>query len=73
MITSVPLVRFPAPLAGQNPILAAIDIGTNSLHLVVVKIDPNLPTFTIIDQDKETVRLGAVSYTHLTLPTTPYV
>ncbi|MDE5103152.1 MAG: Ppx/GppA phosphatase family protein, partial [Trichodesmium sp. St19_bin2] len=58
MITSVPLVRFPAPLAGQNPILAAIDIGTNSLHLVVVKIDPNLPTFTIIDQDKETVRLG---------------
>ena len=58
MVTSVPLVRFPTPVGGQNLILAAIDMGTNSLHLLVVKIDPRLPTFTIIDRDKETVRLG---------------
>jgi exopolyphosphatase / guanosine-5'-triphosphate,3'-diphosphate pyrophosphatase len=38
--------------------LAAIDIGTNSVHMVVVKIDPNLATFTIIAREKDTVRLG---------------
>ena len=58
MVRSVPLVRVPTPVGGQNLILAAIDMGTNSLHLLVVKIDPRLPAFTIIDQDKETVRLG---------------
>ncbi len=42
----------------QNRILAAIDIGTNSIHMVVVRIDPTLPTFTIIAREKETVRLG---------------
>lgn len=42
----------------QNRIIAAIDIGTNSLHMVVVKIDPTLPAFTIIAKEKETVRLG---------------
>ncbi len=58
MVTSVPLVRIPTPLGNKDRILAAIDMGTNSLHLVVVKIDPRLPAFTIIDRDKETVRLG---------------
>ncbi|MDJ0516582.1 MAG: Ppx/GppA phosphatase family protein [Trichodesmium sp. MO_231.B1] len=58
MVTSVPLVRIPTPLGNKDHILAAIDMGTNSLHLVVVKIDPRLPAFTIIDRDKETVRLG---------------
>jgi exopolyphosphatase / guanosine-5'-triphosphate,3'-diphosphate pyrophosphatase len=38
--------------------LAAIDIGTNSVHMVVVKIDPKLATFTIIAREKDTVRLG---------------
>ncbi|HEY9709891.1 MAG TPA: Ppx/GppA phosphatase family protein [Oculatellaceae cyanobacterium] len=42
----------------QQRILAAIDIGTNSIHMVVVQIDPALPTFTIIAREKETVRLG---------------
>ncbi|QOV24488.1 Ppx/GppA phosphatase family protein [Anabaenopsis elenkinii] len=42
----------------QNRIIAAIDMGTNSLHMVVVKIDPTLPAFTIIAKEKETVRLG---------------
>ncbi|MDB9305389.1 Ppx/GppA phosphatase family protein [Nodularia spumigena CS-591/12] len=42
----------------QNRIIAAIDMGTNSLHMVVVKIDPTLPSFRIIAKEKETVRLG---------------
>jgi exopolyphosphatase / guanosine-5'-triphosphate,3'-diphosphate pyrophosphatase len=42
----------------QNRIIAAIDMGTNSLHMVVVKIDPTLPSFGIIAKEKETVRLG---------------
>ena len=39
-------------------ILAAIDVGTNSVHMVVVKIQPQLPAFTIIGREKDTVRLG---------------
>lgn len=42
----------------QERILAAIDIGTNSIHMVIVRIDPVLPTFTIIAREKDTVRLG---------------
>jgi exopolyphosphatase / guanosine-5'-triphosphate,3'-diphosphate pyrophosphatase len=38
--------------------LAAIDLGTNSVHMVVVKINPDLPAFNIIDAEKATVRLG---------------
>jgi exopolyphosphatase/guanosine-5'-triphosphate,3'-diphosphate pyrophosphatase len=42
----------------QDRILASIDVGTNSIHMVVVRIDPALPTFTMIAREKETVRLG---------------
>jgi len=38
--------------------IAAIDIGTNSLHMVVVRIEPTLLSFSVIARDKETVRLG---------------
>ncbi len=38
--------------------LAAIDIGTNSLHMIVVQVRPDL-SFEIIDREKEMVRLGA--------------
>ncbi len=41
-------------------ILAAIDIGTNSFHLVVVKINDS-NRFEIVTQDKEVVRLGSGS------------
>ncbi|WP_373539887.1 HD domain-containing protein [Chamaesiphon sp.] len=41
-----------------DPIVAAIDIGTNSVHMVVVRIVTSLPAFTIIAREKETVRLG---------------
>jgi len=39
-------------------VLAAIDIGTNSVHMVIVTIDPSLPSFSIIGKEKDTVRLG---------------
>jgi exopolyphosphatase/guanosine-5'-triphosphate,3'-diphosphate pyrophosphatase len=47
-----------APGKEQDRILAAIDIGTNSIHMVVVRINPALPAFTIIAKEKDTVRLG---------------
>lgn len=47
----------PEEIKGDR-ILAAIDVGTNSIHMVVVKIQPDLPAFSIIDREKETVRLG---------------
>lgn len=42
----------------RDRIVAAIDVGTNSIHMAVTKIQPSLPAFTIIDREKETVRLG---------------
>jgi len=39
-------------------VLAAIDIGTNSIHMVVAKIDASLPAFYVIGKEKDTVRLG---------------
>lgn len=38
--------------------IAAIDIGTNSVHMIVVRIRPDL-SFEVIDREKEMVRLGA--------------
>jgi len=58
MVTSMPLVRESEPTDDRDRILAAIDLGTNSLHMVVVKVQPQLPTFTIIAREKETIRLG---------------
>ncbi|MBA2748175.1 MAG: Ppx/GppA family phosphatase, partial [Tatlockia sp.] len=46
------------PTQVEQQIIAAIDLGTNSLHMVVVKVEPTLPTFTIIAREKEPVRLG---------------
>jgi exopolyphosphatase/guanosine-5'-triphosphate,3'-diphosphate pyrophosphatase len=38
--------------------LAAIDIGTNSLHMIVVRVRADF-SFEVIDREKEMVRLGA--------------
>lgn len=38
--------------------IAAIDIGTNSVHMIVVQVRPDL-SFEVIDREKEMVRLGA--------------
>jgi exopolyphosphatase/guanosine-5'-triphosphate,3'-diphosphate pyrophosphatase len=50
--------NIPNQSVQKNQMIAAIDIGTNSLHMVVVEIDATLPSFTIIAREKETVRLG---------------
>ncbi|MGD1895881.1 MAG: Ppx/GppA phosphatase family protein [Phormidesmis sp.] len=53
--------RLQEKLKGRDKpefVLAAIDIGTNSVHMVVTKIDATLPSFNIIGKEKETVRLG---------------
>jgi exopolyphosphatase/guanosine-5'-triphosphate,3'-diphosphate pyrophosphatase len=44
--------------AESNRIIAAIDMGTNSFHMVVARIDPKLPAFAIVAREKDTVRLG---------------
>jgi exopolyphosphatase / guanosine-5'-triphosphate,3'-diphosphate pyrophosphatase len=38
--------------------MAAIDIGTNSVHMIVVRVRPDL-SFEVIDREKVMVRLGA--------------
>jgi exopolyphosphatase/guanosine-5'-triphosphate,3'-diphosphate pyrophosphatase len=41
----------------KKNIIAAIDIGTNSFHLIVCEVHPN-GQFKILDREKEIVRLG---------------
>jgi exopolyphosphatase/guanosine-5'-triphosphate,3'-diphosphate pyrophosphatase len=48
--------------------LAAIDIGTNSFHLIIVKMTGN-GSFEIIDREKEVIRLGLGSSPDLQLIT----
>ena len=55
---STSLENVSITVAERERILAAIDIGTNSIHMVVVRIEPTLPAYTIIDREKDTVRLG---------------
>lgn len=52
------LGTFAKPNPQQDCTLAAIDIGTNSIHMVVVKINARLKTFSIVTREKDTVRLG---------------
>ncbi|HIK33184.1 MAG TPA: Ppx/GppA family phosphatase [Oscillatoriales cyanobacterium M59_W2019_021] len=57
-LQSAPALERLFPNSQTEPMLAAIDIGTNSVHMVVVKIQPDLPAFRIVAREKETVRLG---------------
>jgi exopolyphosphatase/guanosine-5'-triphosphate,3'-diphosphate pyrophosphatase len=41
----------------EGEVVAFIDIGTNSVRLLVVRINPNF-SYTVISQEKEVVRLG---------------
>jgi exopolyphosphatase/guanosine-5'-triphosphate,3'-diphosphate pyrophosphatase len=52
------LINLPTLPSSKDRILAAIDVGTNSIHMVVVQIQPELPAFSIIAREKATVRLG---------------
>ena len=38
--------------------LAAIDIGTNSVHMIVVRVRADF-SFEVVDREKEMIRLGA--------------
>ena len=38
--------------------VAAIDIGTNSIHLLIAAIDPALRSFSVVVAEKSTTRLG---------------
>ncbi len=42
----------------QNRNFAAVDIGTNSFHLIIVKIEDN-GSLTLLDREKEVIRLGS--------------
>lgn len=42
-------------------LLGAIDVGTNSIHLIVVRLDPDFGTATVLLKDREMVRLGGGS------------
>jgi len=42
----------------QSRNFAAVDIGTNSFHLIIVKIEEN-GALTILDREKEVIRLGS--------------
>jgi exopolyphosphatase/guanosine-5'-triphosphate,3'-diphosphate pyrophosphatase len=44
-----------------KPRLAAIDVGTNSFHLIIVEVEPSTGKFSILTREKEIVRLGSGS------------
>jgi len=53
-----PLMDYSSKPHDRSRTMAAIDVGTNSIHLVVAQIDPSLPAFNIVAREKDTVRLG---------------
>jgi len=46
------------PPASQEVRVAAIDIGTNSLHMVLAAVDQQLRSFSVLLTEKASVRLG---------------
>ncbi len=46
-----------SPLKTASRVVAFVDIGTNAIRLLVVRINPNF-SYTTISQEKEVVRLG---------------
>jgi exopolyphosphatase/guanosine-5'-triphosphate,3'-diphosphate pyrophosphatase len=53
-------VTQPAP-APEHPRLAAIDVGTNTIRLVVVEVEPD-GNYRVIDEEREMTRLGRGLY-----------
>jgi exopolyphosphatase/guanosine-5'-triphosphate,3'-diphosphate pyrophosphatase len=49
--------------------IAAIDVGSNSLHMIVCKIRPDL-SFEVIDREKDMIRLGAGTLKSHAIPPT---
>ena len=58
LLTSKTMEGLPLPGPGQKRRVAAIDIGTNSTHLLVALVDTTLRTFSILQAEKSTTRLG---------------
>jgi exopolyphosphatase/guanosine-5'-triphosphate,3'-diphosphate pyrophosphatase len=50
-------ISLAAGPAGERRV-AAIDIGTNSIHLLIAAIDPGLHSFRVLLAEKSTTRLG---------------
>jgi exopolyphosphatase / guanosine-5'-triphosphate,3'-diphosphate pyrophosphatase len=48
----------PAPRRPESMRIAAIDIGTNSVHMIIVQVRPDR-SFEVIDREKVMTRLGA--------------
>jgi exopolyphosphatase/guanosine-5'-triphosphate,3'-diphosphate pyrophosphatase len=48
----------PSPTPAGRRRVAAIDIGTNSFHLVIAEVDVALSSFSVLHTEKATVRLG---------------
>jgi exopolyphosphatase/guanosine-5'-triphosphate,3'-diphosphate pyrophosphatase len=47
-----------SPLQPGQRRVAAIDIGTNSIHLVIAAVDVGLTSFSVLHAEKDTARLG---------------
>lgn len=56
--------RSSARLSGSRArrCLAALDVGTNSIRLLVVSVRPEDHSFTVVSDRKEVVRLGEGEY-----------
>ena len=54
-----PMTRAPDPDHAQR--LAAIDIGTNSIRMVVAEVEPD-GLYRILDEEREMARLGTGLY-----------
>jgi exopolyphosphatase / guanosine-5'-triphosphate,3'-diphosphate pyrophosphatase len=50
--------QAPTPLQAGRRRVAAIDIGTNSIHLLIAEIDEQLRSFSVLLAEKATTRLG---------------
>src|SRR6185295_17537769 len=49
--------------------IAAIDVGSNSVHMIVCRVRPDL-SFEVIDREKDMIRVGAGSLAEGRLPQT---
>ncbi|HVK04249.1 MAG TPA: Ppx/GppA phosphatase family protein [Armatimonadaceae bacterium] len=49
---------YPDAVESDGNLLAALDIGTNSVRMSLVRLDPAVGTWSLVSQHKETVRLG---------------
>ena len=56
-VAAPPKLSAPASKPSGLPRLAAVDIGTNSVRLVVAEVQPD-GTYRVLDEDREMTRLG---------------